>query len=67
MTKNTSIPIKTPSSRNLFLVLLLLCLGAAMRCAYLWANTIVTKRLIVAEQKKVAEEQQQIAAFSALA
>jgi hypothetical protein len=66
MTKDTSLSMKAPSSKKLFLILLFLFLGGVARCAYLWVDTTITKRLIVAEQKKVTEEQQQIAAFSAL-
>jgi hypothetical protein len=64
MTKDTSLPLKAPSSKNLFLLLLVVCLCGAIRCAYLWTNTLITKRLIVAEQKTVDQLQKDIAAFS---
>jgi hypothetical protein len=64
MTKNASIPMKAPDSKKFFLLLLFLFLGGAVRCAYHWMDTIVTKRLIIAEQKKVEEVKQQIAVFS---
>jgi hypothetical protein len=57
---------KTPSSKNLFLLLLLLLIGGIIWYGYLWIDTIITKRLIVAEQNKVAQQQREVDAFSTI-
>ena len=55
---------KTLTSKNLFLILLLVLLGGIVRYAYLFVDTVITKRLIVHEQKQVAQQKAEIAAFS---
>ena len=55
---------KMPDSKKVFLLLLLVFLGGVVRYIYLFANTTITKRLVVAEQKNVTAIQQSISAFS---
>ena len=56
--------IKMPSSKKIFLLLLVVFLWGVIRYAYLFVNTSITKRLIVVEQGKVTNLQQEISAFS---
>ncbi|MDR0607281.1 MAG: hypothetical protein LBG52_02780 [Candidatus Peribacteria bacterium] len=60
MTAKTS----TSTSKQIFFILLLIIIGAIGWYAYLRTNTTITKRLIAIDQKKVAEVQKEIEAFS---
>jgi uncharacterized membrane protein (DUF106 family) len=60
MTERTS----TSTSKQLFFLLLIIVIGAVVWYAYLRFNTTITKRLIAIDQKKVAEVQKEIEAFS---
>lgn len=54
----------TSTSKQLFFLLLIIVIGAIGWYAYLRFNTTITKRLIAIDQKKVAEVQKEIEAFS---
>ena len=56
--------MKTLSSKNLFLLLLLVLIGGVVWYVYLFVDTVITKRLIVHDQKQVAQQKAAIEAFS---
>jgi len=56
--------VKTPSSKTVFLLLLIVFVGGIIAYVYLYMTTTITKRLVIAELQKTNQINQEISAFS---